>query len=257
MSYDEFSGQIPESLCTQRKLEDLLLIYNDFSGPIPSDLGRCTSMIYGSSSISGAQNLTSGHTFKNSAKKEMVMSKWRSFHKQGFSELETVHCLKEDNVIRSGSWGKVYKVELSNSEIVAVEKLGKNEIYSFGVVILELVTGKPPIDPAAFGEKGLVRLAFTTLDQKGSIVVIDPKNRTNPLGGSAPGSQGGHWVDKHPAHKQALHAEGGEDAAGIWEQRGRTEHIGWTNTLPINGPSMRKVVKMLQGSGNNEEGYDV
>ncbi|KAK4777421.1 hypothetical protein SAY87_017608 [Trapa incisa] len=234
MSYDEFSGQIPESLCTQRKLEDLLLIYNDFSGPIPSDLGRYTSMIYGSSSISGAQNLTSGHTFKNSAKKEMVMSKWRSFHKQGFSELETVHCLKEDNVIRSGSWGKVYKVELSNSEIVAVEKLGKvtkqeeeilgsekNEIYSFGVVILELVTGKPPIDLAAFGEKGLVRLAFTTLDQKGSIVVIDPKNRTNPLGGSAQGSQGGHWVDKHPAHKRALHAEGGEDAAGIWEQRGR------------------------------------
>ncbi|KAG5141086.1 hypothetical protein JHK84_034854 [Glycine max] len=49
-------------------------------------------------------------------------SKWRSFHKLGFSEFEIVKLLSEDNVIGSGASGKVYKVALS-SEVVAVKKL--------------------------------------------------------------------------------------------------------------------------------------
>ncbi|GJR20907.1 hypothetical protein Tco_0969434 [Tanacetum coccineum] len=44
----------------------------------------------------------------------------------------------------------------------------------FGVVILELVTGKLPIEPE-FGEKDLVKWVFTTLDQKGVDIVLDPK----------------------------------------------------------------------------------
>uniref|UniRef100_A0A6N2MMN7 Protein kinase domain-containing protein n=1 Tax=Salix viminalis TaxID=40686 RepID=A0A6N2MMN7_SALVM len=50
----------------------------------------------------------------------------------------------------------------------------KSDIYSFGVVILELVTGRPPIDPE-FGEKDLVKWVCTTLDQSGTEHVIDPK----------------------------------------------------------------------------------
>ncbi|KAG5246997.1 leucine-rich repeat receptor protein [Salix suchowensis] len=42
----------------------------------------------------------------------------------------------------------------------------KSDIYSFGVVILELVTGKRPVDPE-YGEKDLVKWVCTTLDQKG------------------------------------------------------------------------------------------
>ncbi|KAK9085388.1 hypothetical protein Sjap_025799 [Stephania japonica] len=88
----------------------------------------------------------------------------------------------------------------------------KSDIYSFGVVILELVTGKRPIDPE-YGEKDLVKWVCTTLDQKGPDHVIDPK------------------LDS--CYK--------EDVC-------RVLSIGLlcTSPLPINRPSMRKVVKLLQ-----------
>ncbi|KAJ6683353.1 hypothetical protein OIU85_007077 [Salix viminalis] len=140
-------------------------------------------------------------------KEVITISKWRSFHKIGFSEFEIIDFLKEDNVIGSGASGKVYKAVLSNGETVAVKKLGgesrkdntnhssekdefeaeapaailhqapkkyaytlrvneKSDIYSFGVVILELVTGRLPVDPE-FGEKDLVKWVCATLDQNG------------------------------------------------------------------------------------------
>lgn len=56
-------------------------------------------------------------------RKGLPITKWRSFHKLGFSEFEILDFIKEDNVIGSGSSGKVYKAILSNGEIVAVKKL--------------------------------------------------------------------------------------------------------------------------------------
>ncbi|KAE8075986.1 hypothetical protein FH972_014663 [Carpinus fangiana] len=61
-------------------------------------------------------------TFKKN-KKGVAISKWRSFHKLGFSELEIIGGLNEENVIGTGASGKVYKVVLSNGEVVAVKKL--------------------------------------------------------------------------------------------------------------------------------------
>ncbi|XP_072964503.1 uncharacterized protein [Typha angustifolia] len=62
--------------------------------------------------------------FKKS-KLRIERSKWSyaSFHKLGFREYEILDCLSEDNVVGSGASGKVYKVVLSNSEVVAVKKL--------------------------------------------------------------------------------------------------------------------------------------
>ncbi|KAM3285049.1 receptor-like protein kinase HSL1 [Capsicum chacoense] len=91
----------------------------------------------------------------------------------------------------------------------------KSDIYSFGVVILELVTGKRPVDPE-FGEKDLVKWVCSTLDQKGADHVIDPK------------------LD-----------------SCFKEEICKALNIGLlcTSPLPINRPSMRRVVKMLQEVG--------
>ncbi|GAB2298635.1 hypothetical protein Dimus_032705 [Dionaea muscipula] len=51
----------------------------------------------------------------------------------------------------------------------------KSDIYSFGVVILELVTGKRPVD-AEYGEKDLVKWVCTTLDQKEWIIYLIPSS---------------------------------------------------------------------------------
>ncbi|KAM4103945.1 hypothetical protein ACJW30_06G117300 [Castanea mollissima] len=307
-----------------------------------------------------------------------TMPKWKSFHKLGFSEFEIMDCLNDENVIGSGGSGKVYKVVLSNGEIVAVKKLWggkkkgggsvdserdwfeaevetlgrirhknivrlwccydsgdckllvyeympngslgdllhsgkgglldwptryqialdaaeglsylhhdcvpsivhrdvksnnilidgefrarvadfgvakvvaavskggepmsviagscgyiapeyaytlrvneKSDIYSFGVVILELVTGRRPIDPE-FGEKDLVKWVSTTIDQKGIDHVLDPTLESK--------------------YKEVI---------------GKILDIGLlcADLLPINRPAMRKVVKLLQeaGAGNKSK----
>ncbi|CAL9099751.1 unnamed protein product [Musa textilis] len=89
----------------------------------------------------------------------------------------------------------------------------KSDIYSFGVVILELVTGKFPVDPE-FGEKDLVTWVTCAMEQKGVDHLIDPKLD----------------VRRHR------------------EEISKALSIGLlcTSSLPINRPSMRRVVKMLQ-----------
>lgn len=91
----------------------------------------------------------------------------------------------------------------------------KSDIYSFGVVILELVTGKLPVDPE-FGEKDLVKWVCSSLDEKDVLCVIDPK------------------LDSF--YKDEIC---------------RVLNIGLlcTSPLPINRPSMRRVVKMMQEIG--------
>ncbi|XP_061352364.1 receptor-like protein kinase HSL1 [Gastrolobium bilobum] len=309
----------------------------------------------------------------NKLKKGFNISKWMSFHKLGFSELEIVKLMSEDNVIGSGASGKVYKVVLSNGEVVAVKKLWgtvgskkdefdvevetlgkirhknivrlwcccnsgdnkllvyeympngslgdmlknskksllnwptrckiaidaaeglsylhhdcvppivhrdiksnnilldgefvakvadfgvakivagvnqgtesmsviagsygyiapeyaytlrvneKSDIYSFGVVILELVTGKPPID-AEYGENNLVKWVSSTLEKEGLDHVIDP------------------ILDSKYS-----------------EQISKVLSVGLlcTSSLPITRPSMRKVVKMLQEATTAPESTSV
>lgn len=114
---------------------------------------------------------------------------------------------------------------LGNSEYGYTLRVNeKSDTYSFGVVILELVTGRHPVDPE-FGEKDLVKWVCTTLDQKGSADhVIDPKLDTK--------------------HKEEIE---------------KVLEIGLlcTSPLPINRPSMRKVVKLLQEAGPDSKSRSV
>ncbi|KAH9311314.1 hypothetical protein KI387_026349 [Taxus chinensis] len=90
----------------------------------------------------------------------------------------------------------------------------KSDIYSFGVVLLELVTGRRPVDPA-FGEnKDLVKWVCSRIEKKNVFEeVLDPK------------LVGGFKEEMAMVLKVALLC---------------------TSVLPINRPSMRRVVEMLQ-----------
>ncbi|KAL5989494.1 hypothetical protein ACLOJK_010386 [Asimina triloba] len=92
----------------------------------------------------------------------------------------------------------------------------KSDIYSFGVVILELVTGKRSVDPE-FGEKDLVKWVYTNLEQKGIDLIIDSKLDIT-----------------------------------FKEQIRKVLSVGLlcTSPLPVNRPTMRRVVKMLLEIGH-------
>ncbi|CAI9089312.1 OLC1v1023869C1 [Oldenlandia corymbosa var. corymbosa] len=90
----------------------------------------------------------------------------------------------------------------------------KSDIYSFGIVLLELVTGRPPVD-AEMKETDLATWVRTKLSQKGIDDIIDP---------SIPS------VFKEQVYRIL-------DISLLC-----------TNLVPLNRPSMRKVVKMLQES---------
>jgi len=90
----------------------------------------------------------------------------------------------------------------------------KSDIYSFGVVILELVTGRRPVDPE-FGEnKDLVKWLCNKIEKKNGLhEVLDPK-----------------LVDCFKEEMTMVMRVG----------------LLCTSVLPINRPSMRRVVEMLQ-----------
>ncbi|XP_062188621.1 receptor-like protein kinase HSL1 [Phragmites australis] len=121
--------------------------------------------------------------------------------------VEATGCAPKSMSVIAGSCGYIapeYAYTLRVNE--------KSDTYSFGVVLLELVTGKPPVDPE-FGEKDLVKWVCSTIDQKGVEHVLDSR------------------LDMT-----------------FKEEITRVLNIGLlcASSLPINRPAMRRVVKMLQ-----------
>lgn len=161
LSHNQLSGKVPRGL-QNLKLNQLNLSYNRLSGELPPQLAKDmyrTSFLGNPGLCGDLKGLCDGsdevknagyiwllramfivatlvlligvvwfyfkyRNFKN-ARRAIDKSKWTlmSFHKLGFGEDEILNCLDDDNVIGSGSSGKVYKVVLSNGEAVAVKKL--------------------------------------------------------------------------------------------------------------------------------------
>ncbi|KAK3000123.1 hypothetical protein RJ639_024686 [Escallonia herrerae] len=160
LSENFFSGKIPLTL-QNLKLNTLNLSSNDLTGGIPPNyakevyrdsfvgnsglcddlVGLCAQKIGDKSHlwILVSMFMLAGIVFVigvvwfvlkcrnlKKTKKAAIMSKWRSFHKLGFSEFEILDCLSEDNIIGSGASGKVYKAVLSNGEVVAVKLFARS-----------------------------------------------------------------------------------------------------------------------------------
>lgn len=160
LSGNRFSGKIPAGL-QNLKLNHLNLSYNRLTGDIPSlyakgmykesFLGNPGLLCDGTGEVKnrgyvwflksifvlaglvlilGLVGLYLKYEKFKKVKRTNDRSKWTlmSFHKLQFNEDEIMNALDEDNVIGSGSSGKVYKVVLNHGEAIAVKKLwGKSK----------------------------------------------------------------------------------------------------------------------------------
>ncbi|KAF9662351.1 hypothetical protein SADUNF_Sadunf18G0043800 [Salix dunnii] len=88
-------------------------------------------------------------------KRDLALWKLTSFQRLDFTEANILANLTENNLIGSGGSGKVYRIAINRAgDFVAVKriwnyeemdhKLGKGFRQSFGVVLLELATGREP-----------------------------------------------------------------------------------------------------------------
>ncbi|CAH9099214.1 unnamed protein product [Cuscuta epithymum] len=128
-----------------------------------------------------------------------------------FGVAKIVRCAESMSVI-AGSYGYIapeYAYTLHVNE--------KSDIYSFGVVMLELVTGRRAVE-AAFGEKDLVSWVTSNLNNNGLDEVIDPNMDSS--------------FKEHIC--KVL------DIALLC-----------VSSVPLNRPSMRNVVKLLRESHGN------
>ncbi|GMY10218.1 Receptor-like protein kinase HSL1 [Fagus crenata] len=307
LSHNELFGKIPVGIKAWKKLNELNLANNRLYGEIPSEIGSLPVLNYldlSGNHFSGKiplelQNLKLNllNLSNNRLSGDLPPLYANENYRNSFvgnpglcGHLpDLCPSIGGNNVIGSGASGKVYKVVLSNGEMVAVKKLWgrtnegddsvdsekdrdvksnnilldaefrarvadfgvakvvaaiskdgesmsviagscgyiapeyaytlrvneKSDIYSFGVIILELITGKSPNDPE-FGERGLVKWVWMKLTENGIDHVIDP------------------ILDSK--YKQEI---------------SKVLDIGLlcTNDLPITRPSMRKVVKLLREAG--------
>ncbi|KAL5988356.1 hypothetical protein ACLOJK_036120 [Asimina triloba] len=133
----------------------------------------------------------------------------------------------------------------------------KSDVYSFGVVLLELVTGKQPIDEACFGEsKDIVRWVSDVVASKKAEAKKKKKKKWVIRGG------GGGEEEEEKEEKEEEEEEGDyrelidprlAPHSYDMEEVLRVLDVGLlcTAAFPLNRPSMRKVVEMLQDCSRN------
>ncbi|KAL3509298.1 hypothetical protein ACH5RR_028699 [Cinchona calisaya] len=247
LSSNNFSGEIPLGL-QNLKLNKLNLSCNQFSGPIPPLFAREVyrdSFLENSGLCGGFAGLCSRESkgrnqvylwllrlsfaiaafillvglvvlmwkYKNIEKINhgVIMTKWTSFHKLGFSVSEISDCIDEENVIGSGASGKVYKVVLSNGEAVAVKKLlerSAKDDTSFSSVDSEIDEFEVEVQTLGkIRHKNIVRL-FCCCDTQTCKLLVYEYMPNGSLGDLLHGSRGGS-LDWRTRFKIALDAAEG------------------------------------------------
>ncbi|KAK4387803.1 putative LRR receptor-like serine/threonine-protein kinase [Sesamum angolense] len=69
------------------------------------------------------------------------------FQKLNFSIENILNCLRDENVIGKGCSGVVYKAEMPNEYGYTVNITEKSDVYSYGVVLLEILSGRSAVEP--------------------------------------------------------------------------------------------------------------
>lgn len=106
----------------------------------------------------------------------------------------------------------------------------KSDVYSYGVVLLELITGKRPND-SSFGEnKDVVKWVMETAPS-----LLSPQEDSNDVLLS-------HWINLDQLVDQRMNLTTSDH-----EEIGKVLDVALmcTSMIPLNRPSMRKVVEIL------------
>ncbi|KAG5149901.1 hypothetical protein JHK82_016782 [Glycine max] len=309
LSWNNFSGEIPMML-QNLKLTGLNLSYNQLSGDIPplyandkykmsfiGNPGICNHLLglcdcHGKSKnrryvwilwstfalavvvfIIGVAWFYFRYRKAKKLKKGLSVSRWKSFHKLGFSEFEVAKLLSEDNVIGSGASGKVYKVVLSNGEVVvAVKKLcgapmnvdgnvgARKDEFDAEVETLGRIRHKNIVKLWCCCNSGEQRLLVYEYMPNGSLAdllkgISQGTRSMSVIAGSygyiAPEygeSDLVKWVSSMLEHEGLDHVIDPTLDSKYREEISKVLSVGLhcTSSIPITRPTMRKVVKMLQ-----------
>ncbi|KAJ0085652.1 hypothetical protein Patl1_07505 [Pistacia atlantica] len=168
---NQLSGEIPEEIGSLTVLNSLDSAENKFSGKIPPQLGllKLTFLNLSSNYFIGEIPTYGKGKHGLNTRTDWNMTKFQDLN---FTENDIRPKLTENNVIGSGGSGKVYRVSVNSSgDVVAVKMICNNrkldqkrekrvlaevqtlkyshttkvnektDIYSFGVILLELTTG--------------------------------------------------------------------------------------------------------------------
>ncbi|URE34682.1 STYKc [Musa troglodytarum] len=83
--------------------------------------------------------------------------------------METIGKIKHRNLVPLLGYCKI-----GEERLLVYEYMTKGDVYSSGVVLLELLSGKKPIDPSEFGDNNLVGWAKQLVKENRCSEIFDP-----------------------------------------------------------------------------------